>query len=262
MKSRENISGVPPVDASALEALRPSIEVFEELGLRDPMYAALTKKRYEGNRWNPAEFFQTGKDEVLGILEYVQEKQWPLGRKSALDFGCGIGRLTQALGEHFEIAIGVDVAASMVEHARAHNRLGGRVQFLVNQSTDLRLLETGTFDLVYTNKVLQHIRPELQAVYIQEFVRVLQPGGLAIFQLRNGPRIRPGSLRAMIYTFNRIYFRRFARKLRGRPGYEMHFLARSTVHELVEQAGGVVIDVVDLSSGKSGLSLRFCVTRS
>jgi len=42
----------------------------------------------------------------------------------ALDFGCGLGRLTQPLAERFDEAVGVDIAASMIEGARRQS--GGR----------------------------------------------------------------------------------------------------------------------------------------
>ena len=42
-------------------------------------------------------------------------------RDRALDFGCGVGRLTRALGTRFESALGVDISAGMIEQARRLN---------------------------------------------------------------------------------------------------------------------------------------------
>jgi SAM-dependent methyltransferase len=39
------------------------------------------------------------------------------------------------------------------------------------------------FDFIYTNIVLQHMRPEYSKAYLKEFLRVLSPGGLLVFQL-------------------------------------------------------------------------------
>ena len=47
------------------------------------------------------------------------------GRRAAqraLDFGCGVGRLTRALGMRFESAFGVDISAGMVEQAQTAER--------------------------------------------------------------------------------------------------------------------------------------------
>lgn len=246
--------------SSDSEGLRAVRGVFEDLGREDPMYAALSRNAYRGNRWDPAEFFETGRTEIADVMSYVTSFGLHLKPDRALDFGCALGRLTQALADHFGEVVGVDIASSMIERAREHNTHGSRVTYLVNTAPDLSQFESGTFDFIYTNKVLQHIPPEHQLGYIREFVRLLRPGGVAVFQTRNGPDIRPGTLRALLYTLNRTYFRRLAQRVRGRPAYEMHFVARSRVESAVTDAGGRVADVVDLSRGKPARSLRYCVT--
>lgn len=249
---------VPPVEAESLRRVRG---VFEELGRDDPMYAALSRNAYRGNRWEPEAFFETGRREIADAIEYVGSLGLQPQRHRALDFGCAVGRLTQALADHFEEVVGIDIAASMVERAREHNAHGARVVYLTNQAPDLSLLESATFDFVYSNKVLQHIRPANQLDYIREFVRVLRPGGVALFQTRNGSVVRPGTLRGVLYTLNRVHFRRLAQRIRRRPAYEMHWVARADVEAAVAAAGGRVVDVVDLSRGRPGRSLRYCVTR-
>lgn len=241
-----------------LETVRRTFEAF---GRDDPLYAALTRAETRGNRWDPEAFFQTGRAQIAKVMAYVAGLGLDPPRGRALDFGCGAGRLTQGLAEHFEEAVGVDIAESMIETARSFNQHGERVRYEVNTAPDLRRFPDASFDFIYTNKVLQHIPPEYQERYVAEFVRLLTPRGLAVFQLRNGPRIRPGSLRAWLYTLNRRHFRRLAQRLRGRAPYEMHYLARERVEEIVAAAGGRVLDVVDLSSRRPGKSLRFCVAR-
>src|SRR5262249_58951416 len=96
--------------------------------------------------------------------------------------GCGVGRVTRALAEHFDEAVGVDAAASMIERARVFDR-ANRCSFVANDSRDLSCFESGTFTAVYSRLVLQHIRPGLVKRYIPELVRVLAPGGGLMFQL-------------------------------------------------------------------------------
>jgi 2-polyprenyl-3-methyl-5-hydroxy-6-metoxy-1,4-benzoquinol methylase len=225
------------------------------------MYAALSRNVYRGNRWDPEAFFETGRTEIADVISYVASLGLHLKRDRALDFGCAIGRLTQALADHFGEVIGVDIASSMIDRAREYNTRGDRVTYLVNAAPDLSLFESATFDFIYTNKVLQHIPPDHQLGYMREFVRLLRPGGIAVFQTRNGPVIRPGTLRALAYTLNRRYFRRFAQRIRRRPAYEMHFVARSRVESVIAAAGGRVVNVVDLSRGKPARSLRYCIAK-
>jgi ubiquinone/menaquinone biosynthesis C-methylase UbiE len=150
----------------------------------------------------------------------------------------------------------------MVAAARRWDHHEGRVAYIVNTEPDLAVLTDASFDLVYSAKTLQHIPPEHAATYVREFMRVLRPGGLAVFQVRNGPRIERGTLRAWLYHLRRHHLRRIVRRVRRRPLYEMHVLARSQVEESVRAGGGRVIDVVDLSRGRPGRSLRFCAIRA
>ena len=235
--------------------------VFEDLGRDDPMYAALSRNAYRGNRWDPEAFFETGRTEIADVIDYVASLGLNPNGGRALDFGCAVGRLTQALAAHFSDVVGVDIASSMIDRARDYNAHGDRVTYLVNTAPDLAQFDSASFDFIYTNKVLQHIPPDHQLGYMREFVRLLRPGGIAVFQTRNGPVIRPGTLRALAYTLNRRYFRRFAQRIRQRPAYEMHFVARSRVESVIAAAGGRVVDVVDLSRGKPARSLRYCIAK-
>jgi SAM-dependent methyltransferase len=150
-------------------------------------------------------------------LRYVDALSFPLRRGRALDFGCGVGRLTQALSRRFHQCDGVDIAPSMIKLARKYVRpwrrlwsevgrlLSGRPQwadcwagvvrvlkgpncrFVLNASNDLALFGDDTFDFIYSSLVLQHMKPEYSQNYIKEFLRVLAPGGLAVFQIPSRP---------------------------------------------------------------------------
>jgi SAM-dependent methyltransferase len=157
---------------------------WNELGATDPLWAILTVPEYKGNRWNAEEFFRSGRIAVAELLGRIGgELGLPVQCRRALDFGCGVGRLTQALAEHFDEAHGVDIAASMVESARRANRAGERCTYHLNERDDLEIFEDAHFDFVLSEIVLQHMRPEYALRYVGEFVRVLTPGGLLTFQV-------------------------------------------------------------------------------
>ena len=87
---------------------------WDTFGRTDPFWAILTDPSRRGNKWDPASFFATGRDEVAAHMAEATRLGVPQARRRALDFGCGAGRLTQALADHFDAVVGVDVAPSMV----------------------------------------------------------------------------------------------------------------------------------------------------
>ena len=155
-------------------------ETWTALGKRDAFWAVLTGHFGAARQWNEEDFFRSGADEIATLM---QELPPALHRGSALDFGCGVGRLTRALGEHFQRAAGVDIAPTMIRRARRLNRKHERCEFVVNDRADLSLFADATFDLVYSNITLQHMPPELSSRYIAEFFRVTRAGGVVVFQI-------------------------------------------------------------------------------
>ncbi len=236
-------------------------QTFEVAGREDPLYAVFTDHARKGGKWDHDEFFAHGRNEIESVLQYVRSSVSAIPMNNALDFGCGVGRLTQALGDHFDRVVGVDISSSMVEAANRYNRKGNRVRYVVNDTPHLRAFSDSLFKFIYSNITLQHVPPEPALAYVSEFVRLLCPGGVAVFQMGIGAHVKPGTLSALLYRFRREYVRRFWKRVRGRIPYEMHFVSRQQVTEAVEQAGGRIVDVVDVSKLKNGGSLRFAVMR-
>jgi SAM-dependent methyltransferase len=157
---------------------------WDKLGRTNPKWAVCTTKR--DRQWDDDEFFATGTREVDALMAYLDEQVPGLRREDALDFGCGVGRLTRALAAHFGHALGIDVAPSMVAEARRLDR-ADRCTFVVNDTPDLRNLADGTVDLVYCTMVFQHMARALTAAYLGEFRRVLRDGGAAVFTMTTEP---------------------------------------------------------------------------
>jgi len=165
---------------------------WDAFGTRDPLWAILTDPARKGGRWNPDEFFATGVREVEAIIAEARRFGLPRRRRRrGLDFGCGVGRLTQALAAHVDEATGLDVAPSMIAHARAANRHGDRVRYAVQAAPPLAAIASGSMDVVISGRVLQHIAPEYARAYVRELARVLAPGGFLSFDLPSRPLEAP-----------------------------------------------------------------------
>jgi ubiquinone/menaquinone biosynthesis C-methylase UbiE len=157
---------------------------WEEMSRLDPLWAILTDPQKRNGKWDPEEFFQTGVDEIHDLLLGLGGAGIEYRTNRALDFGCGAGRLTQALADRFDEVIGVDISQGMLDLAQRYNRHGDRCRFLLNATDALPDVRNESVDFIYTNIVLQHLpEPAMILRYLEEFVRILRPGGLAIFQL-------------------------------------------------------------------------------
>lgn len=176
---------------------------WQAFGEQDPLWAILTDPARKGGRWTPEEFFATGVAEIEALMQEARTFGLPHQRRRAVDFGCGVGRLTQALAAHVDEALGLDVAPSMVARARDFNRHGARVRYEVQAAPPLDTLPSRAFDVVYTGRVLQHIAPEYSRQYISELARLVAPGGFLSFDVPgrwlDEPAMPPGAMASGAY---------------------------------------------------------------
>jgi SAM-dependent methyltransferase len=110
------------------------------------------------------------------IVELVEFERWT--GKDVLEAGCGIAtdgmRFVRAGARY----TGIDLSEIALDLARRRLQLKrGTAEFVHGSIAELPF-EDASFDLVYSNGVIHHV-PETQRV-IEEFRRVLRPGGTAI----------------------------------------------------------------------------------
>lgn len=177
-----------------MNALEKSKTMWEALARSDPYWAVCTVPGKQDGKWDAADLLATGVIEAETVLSFVRRLGLsirPNGK--ALDFGCGVGRLTQALSRYFAECYGVDISSEMVSRATTLAKDSPNCRFFVNEVPDLSGFESNSFSFIYSSLVLQHIESEYVTLYLGEFVRVLEPGGILVVQIpdhRKGERIQ------------------------------------------------------------------------
>jgi len=232
---------------------------WHELGQDAPLETILCPS-VPGQKWDIDAFFASGEAEVAQLVDYLNSQGLGLPKGSALDFGCGIGRVTQPLCRHFQMCYGVDIAPSILELARQHNAYGDRCRYILNKSPRLDIFPDSSIDFVYSMITLQNIAPRYSAGYILEFVRILAPGGLLVFQIPNKPTtLRTAIKQWLPYPLLQAFY---ALKYRGQPHLELHGISQRRVIRLLEGNGGKILDIQPFQRADIGWSShRYCVTK-
>jgi SAM-dependent methyltransferase len=233
-----------------LRTVRSNWEVYART---DPMWAILMDPAKRHGKWDPRAFFDSGIREITTVLNYVEGQGLSVDYGGvAVDFGCGVGRLSQALAARFRRVVGIDISAEMVKRAEGFNRFPESCSYVHNTQETIERLDSGVATFVYTSIVLQHMEPRFSVGYLREFARILRPGGVLVAQLpdtlRSSPKTRVARFRSAIAFRHRV--RRLIRRSRlwsTEPSedatYEMHCVPQAEVTREITGAGMRLIDV-------------------
>lgn len=112
--------------------------------------------------------------ELLSRLDLLRQPP-----RAILDLGAGTGLATVELKRRYRSAVvtAADIAAPMLQVARGRSRFWRPIRCVEADAQKLPF-ENASFDLVFTNLMLQWLQPPDAA--LQEIRRVLKPGGLLL----------------------------------------------------------------------------------
>jgi SAM-dependent methyltransferase len=163
-----------------------SDQTWEFYGRNEPYFAVLTSPEFKTSELNDetkARFFESGAHYAELVLKHVRETLDPSFQPTrALDFGCGVGRLSFPIARLCESVVGVDVSDSMLERARSNAAAFGITNATFVKGDDQLSAVSGTFDFLNSLIVFQHIPPARGEAILQKLVGLLREGGVGALQ--------------------------------------------------------------------------------
>ena len=144
---------------------------------KDPLYAVATcpERNKDGMApWSDDAFYALGKSDWEDFR--ARWEQYGLDRDSCVEIGCGAGRMTRQMVEHFGVVHAFDISEAMLEYAR-RNVSAKNVEFRRTSGADLPVFDC-TIASVFSCHVFQHFDSlEVARYYFLESYRVLCEGG-------------------------------------------------------------------------------------
>lgn len=125
---------------------------------------------------------------LIDQLDRYPIPRFPVGSGAGrvmLDVGCHWGRWTFAAAHEGYFAIGLDPSLDAVLAGKIiSEQIGTKAIFVVGDARHLPFRQS-CVDLVFSFSVLQHFSGEDRDTAIEQFARVLSPGGRALVQMAN-----------------------------------------------------------------------------
>jgi SAM-dependent methyltransferase len=160
-------------------AVRDTDNDWRRIAASTPYFGVLADKRYlDPTEKDLAEFFRSGDADINHVLKAIRQNFGNFVPRSALDFGCGVGRTLIPIARNVEQAIGIDIAADMRNLAIKHVAHSG-----VNAKVLETIPEGATFDWVHSFIVFQHIPPVRGYALLGEIWNLVNPGGFMSLQI-------------------------------------------------------------------------------
>jgi ubiquinone/menaquinone biosynthesis C-methylase UbiE len=126
-----------------------------------------------GDEWKNEEVF-------LKLLQ-----KYAAGRSTALEIGCGGGKITAKAAGLFEKIHATDVSRRMLQLSQKALEKNAKVQFQQIDGFTLKEFADKSIDLVYSHDVFVHFSSLQVYPYLCEIKRVLKPKGVMIISFYN-----------------------------------------------------------------------------
>jgi 2-polyprenyl-3-methyl-5-hydroxy-6-metoxy-1,4-benzoquinol methylase len=167
----------------------------------EPFYWVSTSEEFLSANLDQAaidRFYASGELDISRVFDKLTCHFGAFEPKSALDFGCGVGRLTFPMARRAASVTGVDIAPAMLAHAnkRCEQLRQANVRFQTEMPGD-------PFDWINSYIVLQHISPGRGLQILRRLLDLLVVGGRISIHLTTS---REPSLAVQLLTASEVAF--------------------------------------------------------
>ncbi|HEX7807143.1 MAG TPA: class I SAM-dependent methyltransferase [Thermoanaerobaculia bacterium] len=211
---------------------------WEELAQREPYFPVLTSSSVATKQ-----FFESGESDIAALLSAIASL---LGHEapvtSALDFGCGAGRLTIPLARRAKSVVACDVSPTILAHVRDNVRAAGLHNVTCIEASALPARNAREFDFICSLLVLQYVRPARGHEIIRTLLRSPAPDGIAAIQL-TFERPRAAIRRLAQWTSAQWPFARRRKRNSQMPDVRLNEYQQASVQALVARSGAQTIGI-------------------
>jgi spore maturation protein CgeB len=144
---------------------------------------------------------KTGERDFSAIVEGLKETS----SQTALEIGCGVGRLLKPAAARFAKVIGVDVSRLAIDRARQLIGPNPAIELVVGSGVSLDPVEDSSVDFVWSFGALACMPVPVIAAYLRETKRVLRATGHARLQVYLGQELT-------VHESDTLHLRSFGRE--------------------------------------------------
>ena len=190
--------------------------------------AAMTQRNLDkaALRGEPSYVWRAGQQRRLEMIVKAAGERI---KGKILENGCGVGMYVEHLSPFGGTVIGLEYDFERTAEARI------RSLHILNAAGEVLPLPSGTFDLILSHEVIEHVQDDRAAIY--EMVRVLKPGGRAIIFCPNRgyPFETHGIYWNGKYSFgNKLFVNYLPRSMRDKLAPHVRVYSRKDLQKLFD----------------------------
>ena len=159
------------------QQLNHSIQDSEGIvcSVRGSDFRGFMQERYVPGTWSKLAEYEH-------IPRYSFARSFCKGRE-VLDFGCGTGYGSRMLADVAAKVTGIDIDQAAIKWASATHRKGN-LSYIISENVGSEL-DDNSFDVITCFEMIEHVDIENQKNCLQQFKRLLQPGGKLLISTPN-----------------------------------------------------------------------------